>query len=97
MVFVVKQGTLTYEELQELAKHVDSKRKNLGRLCGVKEPKLHDVEQRHWQLCARAYQMIMDWKEENGCAATYQVYAALQHKLVQRKEVAEQVCYNHGN
>lgn len=34
----------------------------------------------------------------NGSAATYQILkAALQHEFVQRKDLAEQICYNHGN
>ena len=42
--------------------------------------------------------MLMHWKRKNGSAATYQILnAALQHKLVQRKDLAEQICYNHGN
>ena len=42
--------------------------------------------------------MLMHWKQENGREATYQILnAALRHKLVQRKDLAEQICYNHGN
>ena len=42
--------------------------------------------------------MLMRWKRENGCRATYQILNyALQHKYVQRKDLAEQICYNHGN
>ena len=42
--------------------------------------------------------MLMHWKQKNGSKATYQILkAALQHKLVQRKDLAEQICDNHGN
>ena len=42
--------------------------------------------------------MLKRWKQMNGSAATYQILnAALQHELVQRKDLAQQICYNHGN
>ena len=70
----------------------------LGRLLGVKEPKLQYVDQRHKQPHEKAYHMLMIWKRENGRAATHQLLtAALQHELVQRKDLAEQICHKHGN
>ena len=42
--------------------------------------------------------MLMHWKQKNGSEATYQILnAALQDELVQRKDLAEKICYNHGN
>ena len=42
--------------------------------------------------------MIIHWKQENGSAATYQTLnAALQHTLVQRKDLAEKICYKDGD
>ena len=42
--------------------------------------------------------MLMHWKQKNGSAATYPILnAALQHKLVQRKDLAERICYKYGN
>ena len=70
----------------------------LGRLLGVKEPKLQYVGRRHKQLYEKAYHMLMIWKQENGLAATHQLLtAALQHELVQRKDLAEQICHKHDN
>ena len=98
MVFVVKQGTPTYEEVEVLAYQISGKWMKLGRLLGVKEPKLQYVDQRHKQLYEKAYHMLMIWKQENGRAATHQLLtAALQHELVQRRDLAEQICHKHGN
>ena len=70
----------------------------LGRLLEVKEPKLQNIKQCYEELSERGYSLLMDWKQKNGCKATYQILnSALQHKLVQRKDLAEQICYNHGN
>ena len=70
----------------------------LGRRLGVEELELQDIEQRHRQLCERGYHMLMGWKHKDGSAATYQILnAALQHELVQRKDLAQQICYNQGN
>ena len=42
--------------------------------------------------------MLMHWKQKNSSAATYQILnAALQDEGVQRKDLAEEICYNHGN
>ncbi|PFX14022.1 uncharacterized protein LOC111345312 [Stylophora pistillata] len=97
MDMTVKQGTPTNEELEKLGNEIGEHWKKLGRRLGVKEPKLQDIKQRNEQLCERGYCMLMDWKQEKGSAATYQTLnAALQHEFVQRKDLAEQICYNHG-
>ena len=42
--------------------------------------------------------MLMHWKQKNGSEATYQILiAALQDDRVQRKDLAEEICNNHGN
>ena len=98
MVFVIKQGTPTYEELEALAYQISGKWMKLGRLLGVKEPELENVDQRHKQLYKKAYHMLRIWKEENGRAATHQrLTAALHHELMQRRDLAEQICHTHGN
>ncbi|XP_022808327.1 uncharacterized protein LOC111345311 isoform X2 [Stylophora pistillata] len=92
----VKKGTPTNEELEKLGNEIGELWIKLGRRLGVKEPKLQDINQRNEQLCERGYYMLMAWKQENGSVATYQILnAALQHELVQRKDLAEQICYNH--
>ena len=94
----MKQGTPTDDELEKLGKEIAEKWMKLGRRLKVEESELQDIEQRYQQLCERGYHMLMHWKRKNGSAATYQILnAALQHELVQRKDLAEQICYNHGN
>ena len=70
----------------------------LGRRLGVEEAELENIEQRHKDLEKRGYAMLMHWKQKNSSAATYQILnAALQDERVQRKDLAEQICDNHGN
>ena len=41
--------------------------------------------------------MLLRWKQEKGSSATYKVLCdALEHELVQRKDLAEQFCYING-
>ena len=64
----------------------------------MEEPELENIEQRHKDLEKRGYAMLMHWKQKNSSAATYQILkAALKHKSLQRKDLAEQICDNHGN
>ena len=95
---LVIQGTPNDDELEELGRKIGAKWDTLGRRLGVQEPELESIEQNHKYLEKRGYAMLMHWKQKNGSAATYQILkAALQHKLVQRKDLAEQICDNHGN
>ena len=97
-LFLVKHGSPTDDELEELGNEIAEKWMTLGRRLGVKEPNLQDIEQNHRQLPEKGYYMLMDWKQENGSTATYQILnAALQHKLVQRKDLAEKICHKNGN
>ena len=64
----------------------------------MEEPELENIEERHKDLEKKGYAMLMHWKQKNGSAATYQILiAALQDDRVQRKDLAEQICNNHGN
>ena len=70
----------------------------LGRRLGVEEEELENIEQRHKDLEKRGYDMLMHWKQKNGSEATCQILiAALQDDRVQRKDLAEGICNNHGN
>ena len=71
--------------------------KKLGRRLDVPEPKLEEIDHAHNQISEKAYFMLKHWKQEKGSAATYQALCdALEHKLVQRQDLAEQFCYIHG-
>ncbi|PFX17719.1 putative ATP-dependent RNA helicase DDX60 [Stylophora pistillata] len=90
-------GSPTENELEELGHEIAEKWMKLGRRLGVKDPKLQDIEQRYEQLCEKGYQMLIHWKQGYGSAATYQTLnAALQHKSVQRKDLAEKICCKNG-
>jgi len=72
--------------------------KSLGRRLDVTDSKLLEIEKDHEQISEKGYYMLKHWKQEKGCAATYQALCgALKHKLVQRQDLAEQFCYINGN
>ena len=97
-LLVVKQGTPTDDELEELGKRIAENWEKLGRRLGIEDPKLKEILQAHEQLSERGYHMLKHWKQEKGSAATYQALCdALKHNLVQRQDLAEEFCYIHGN
>ena len=45
-------------------------------------------------LSEKGYKMLRHWKEVNGSAATYEILGhALLHGLVNRRDLAEEFCY----
>ncbi|KAL9973771.1 hypothetical protein ACROYT_G020269 [Oculina patagonica] len=96
-VGIVKQGTPTGDELEELGQKIAGDWKKLGRRLDINDAKLQEIHEAHDQLSERGYHMLKHWKQERGSAATYQaLLGALQHKLVLRQDLAEQFCYIHG-
>lgn len=94
---VVKDGIPTDEELEELGVKIVDNWKKLGRRLEVTDSKLPEIGQAHDQLCEMAYYMLKHWKQEKGSAATYQALCgALNHRLVQRQDLAEQFCFVNG-
>ncbi|XP_022799010.1 uncharacterized protein LOC111337051 isoform X1 [Stylophora pistillata] len=93
-VFVVKQGTPSDDELEHLAVKLGGAWKKLGRRLGIKDPKLEEICQSNEALSEKGYQMLRHWKGVNGSAATYQILGqALQTKLVNLRNLAEEFCY----
>ena len=97
-LLIVKPGTPTLDELEELGRKIAENWEKLGRRLGIEDPKLKEILQAHEQLSERGYHMLKHWKQKKGSAATYQALCdALKHNLVQRQDLAEQFCYIHGN
>ena len=96
--FVVKQGTPTNDELEDLGAEIAEKWTKLGRRLDVKEPKLQEICRLYDLLSEKGFHMLLQWRQEQGSAATYQALCdGLRHKLVQRQDLAEQFCYFDGN
>ena len=90
----MKQGTPTYDELEQLGEKIAGEWKKLGRRLKIDEPRLQEIHQTHNRMSEKGYHMLQHWRQENGSDATYQVMCnALKHKLVQRRDLAEQFCY----
>lgn len=93
----LKEGLPSKDELEEIAHKIGETWIKLGRRLEVEDAILEDIEQRYKGLDERAYHTLKHWKQEKGSKATYQILNdALQHKVVQRKDLAEQYCYNQG-
>ena len=70
----------------------------LGRRLGVSDAKLEEIDHCYDQLSEKGYQMLKHWRQVKGSDATYQALCdGLNHKLVQRQDLAEKFCYTNGN
>ena len=93
-VFVVKQGIPSDYELERLASGLGDAWKKLGRRLKIQDPKLDDLNKLNEDLSEKGYKMLRHWKEVNGSAATYEILGhALLHGLVNRRDLAEEFCY----
>ena len=97
-LFVVRHDTPIDDELEELGDEIGEKWKKLGRRLDVSDTKLSEIDQAHDQRSEKGYHMLKHWRQEKGCAATYQALSdALKHRLVQRQDLAEKFCHINGN
>ena len=90
-MFLVKQGVPSDEDLEWLSRHVNLW-KVLGRRLRIEEERLLAIDIERRGMDEKAYQMLRDWKEMNGSAATYRVlHDALCHPWVSRRDLAERL------
>ena len=77
---------------------IAEKKRKLGHRLGVHDAQLQEINKGHDQLSEKGYHMLKDWRQKKGSAATYQALCeGLEHKLVQRQDLAEKFCYINGN
>lgn len=89
-----KEGTVTNSDIQELSLKLGQSWKSLARTLKFGEAELTGVDYTQRRLCEKAYYMLMRWKQRDGSTATYSVlYEALLHPLIQRRELAENICF----
>lgn len=90
----VKQGSPVDAELHLLAQKLALDWKRVGRRLKIDEAKITKFHEGIQELDEKAYQMLLHWKQRDGLTATYQVLSdALCHKLVNRRDLAEEFCY----
>lgn len=91
--YMVKDGIPSDRELQELSLKLGEKWKELGSCLGFDNAAITNLNGDNEQLARKAYRMLLDWKQKEGCQATYTVlYNALCDKLVECKLLAENFC-----
>lgn len=94
----MKQGIPTSFELEKLGNKIAEKWEKLGRRLGISDAKLEEIKQAYDGLSEKGYRMLKHWKQENGSSATYKALCdALEHELVQHRDLAEEICYMNGN
>jgi len=70
-LFVVKLGTPTDDELEDLGDEIAENWIKLGRRLRVSNLTITEINKAHDQLSEKGYHMLKHWKEGKGSAATY--------------------------
>ena len=71
---------------------------SLGRRLNMPDRELQEINKGYDQLSEQGYQMLRRWRLRYGSATTYQALCdGLEHKLVQRWDLAEKFCHVDGN
>ena len=88
-----KDGEPSGEELEYLSLQLAGKWKTLGRRLGFSQDAIANLDEANKELAAKAFEMLLAWKQKEGRKATYTVlYNALCHELVKCRGLAEQFC-----
>ena len=65
----------------------------LARRLNFKEAEIEAFDKEKENVNEKVYSMLMEWKDREGPGATYRVlYAALCHRLVNRRDLAYKFC-----
>ena len=88
----VKEGSPTYDDLEDLSEHISNSWRRLGRRLVFCGEELDEFDQKR-RIADKAYAMLRVWKQRDASKATYSVLCkALRHKRVQRRDLAEEFC-----
>ncbi|XP_020604971.1 uncharacterized protein LOC110043805, partial [Orbicella faveolata] len=91
---VLKEGTPSSNDLEELSRRIVKDWKKLGRrLLDNDEDALDSIDKENEEYSEKAYKMLLRWKRIKVLGATFQVlYDALCHHLVTRQDLAQEFC-----
>ena len=87
---------MTNDDLESLSLSFGNGWKWLGRRLNIEQAKLDSiqVDVRYPELDEKALQMLLHWRSKEGSKATYKVLClALCHKHVNRRNLAETLCF----
>ena len=89
---IIKEGVPTNDELEHLSRKIE-KWKSLARRLQLLTKDILEIERDNDMFSEKVFSMLMAWKRREGSYATYRVlYDALRHPLVNRRDVAEELC-----
>ena len=94
---MIKDGVVKDDELEELSEQLGNSWEKLARRLKFTKAKIIGFHKDNEEYAKKALGMLEKWKEKCGLAASYRVlYKALRHRLVQRRDLAEQFCATHN-
>lgn len=90
----LKQGCVSYEDLQNISSKVQRKRKRVGRALGLDDDNLDVIEEEYRDnISEQSHQILLKWKRKRGTEATYHALArALCDRTVMMKHVLDGYC-----
>ena len=92
-ISVLKEGEPSWDELEELSEKLGLSWEKLARRLGFDDAEITGFCKNNEEYSKKALKMLFQWKKREGCDATYSVlYDSLSHNLVQRKDLADNLC-----
>ena len=90
---VIKDGSVSDEELEELSERIGDSWEKLARRLHFNKAEIVGFHKNNEEYAKKALSMLEKWKEKYGSGASYKVlYEALCHRLVSRRDLAEEFC-----
>ena len=91
---LVKKGNPPDDVLEELSLAIGEKWKPLARRLNFGEADITRFREDNEEYSEKSYKMLLAWKQREGSqSATYKIlYDALCHRLVGRRDLAEDLC-----
>ena len=92
-ISVLKEGEPSWDELEELSEKLELSWEKLARRLGFDDAEITGFCKNNEEYSKKALKMLFQWKKREGFDATYSVlYDSLSHNLVQRKDLADNLC-----
>ena len=92
---VIKEGGPCEDALEELSTCIGEDWMQLGRRLLISQAELDEIDHRRPKFKEKAYRMLLCWKQKNSSNATHSILSdALCHRLVNRRDLAENFCFH---
>ncbi len=90
----LKTGQPSHDDLQHLSSEIYCSWKILGCQLQLTDSQLLSIDLEELAIYEKCYRMLRKWTQAEGASANYETLAqALEHKLVNRRDLASKYCH----